>query len=154
MTAAKFISDLVARGRYCFGTAEAVDALGTTVVAARAALRRLRQKGELATPYKGFYVIVSPEFRNAGCLPASHFIPSLMEHMGEKYYAGLLSAAEYHGAAHQRHPVAVDQLETRCLRGGAPVEGGQAEIARRAQAHLAGTRKDSFGEFPRPTEDA
>jgi len=105
VTAAKFISDLVARGRYCFGTAEAVDALGTTVVAARAALRRLRQKGELATPYKGFYVIVSPEFRNAGCLPASHFIPSLMEHMGEKYYAGLLSAAEYHGAAHQRPQV-------------------------------------------------
>ncbi len=36
-----------------------------------------------------------------GCLPADHFIPSLMEHLGEKYYAGLLSAAAYHGAAHQ-----------------------------------------------------
>ena len=49
--------------------------------------------------------IVSQEFRDKGCLPASHFIPYLMEHLGEKYYAGLLSAAEYHGAAHQRTQV-------------------------------------------------
>ncbi|MEI8174114.1 MAG: type IV toxin-antitoxin system AbiEi family antitoxin, partial [Deltaproteobacteria bacterium] len=91
-----------ARGRHCFSAADAVGALGATAVATRAALRRLRQKGELAMPYKGFYVVVPPEFRNAGCLPAGHFIPSLMEHLGEKYYAGLLSAAEYHGAAHQR----------------------------------------------------
>ena len=54
MTAMKFISDLVAEGRYCFSAEEAVGALGATVVATRAALRRLRQKGELAMPYKGF----------------------------------------------------------------------------------------------------
>lgn len=105
MTAMKFISDLVAGGRYCFSAKEAVGALGATVVATRAALRRLRQKGELAMPYKGFYVIVPPEFRNIGCLPAGHFIPSLMAYLEEKYYAGLLSAAEYHGAAHQRPQV-------------------------------------------------
>jgi len=105
MTAAKFISDLVARGRYCFSSEEAVAALGANAVATRAALRRLRQKGELAMPYKGFHVVVPPEFRNIGCLPAGHFIPSLMAHLGEKYYAGLLSAAEYHGAAHQRPQV-------------------------------------------------
>lgn len=105
MTAMQFISDLVARGRYCFSAEEAVGALGITSVATRAALRRLRQKSELAMPYKGFYVVVPPEFRSAGCLPAGHFIPSLMEHLGEKYYAGLLSAAEYHGAAHQRPQV-------------------------------------------------
>jgi len=105
MSAIKFISELMARGQYCFNTKEAIDALGSTDVATRAALRRLRQKGGLAMPYKGFYVIVSPEFRDNGCLPASHFIPSLMEHLGVKYYAGLLSAAEYHGAAHHRPQV-------------------------------------------------
>ena len=105
MTAMKFISDLVAGGRYCFSAEEAVGALGATVVATRAALRRLRQKGELAMPYKGFHVVVPPEFRNIGCLPAGHFIPSLMAYLEEKYYAGLLSAAEYHGAAHQRPQV-------------------------------------------------
>jgi predicted transcriptional regulator of viral defense system len=101
----KFISELTANGRYSLTTEEAVSALGSSPVATRAALRRLRQKGELAMPYKGFYVIVPPEFRNIGCLPASHFIPYLMNHLGEKYYAGLLSAAEYNGAAHLRPQV-------------------------------------------------
>jgi predicted transcriptional regulator of viral defense system len=105
MTAIKFITDLLARGRCCFSTQEAVQALGTSMIAARAALRRLRKKGEITMPYKGFYVIVPPEYRIMGCLPAPHFIPFLMEHLGEKYYAGLLSAGEYHGAAHQRPQV-------------------------------------------------
>ena len=105
MSAIKFIAELVARGRHCFSTQEAAQALGTSMVATRAALRRLRQKGELAMPYKGFHVIVPPEYRDTGCLPADHFIPALMEHLHEKYYAGLLSAAEYHGAAHQRPQV-------------------------------------------------
>jgi predicted transcriptional regulator of viral defense system len=105
MTAIQFITNLVARGRYCFSTEEAAQVLDTSMIATRAALRRLRQKGELAVPYKGFHVIVPPEYRNSGCLPADHFIPPLMEHLGEKYYAGLLSAAEYHGAAHQRPQV-------------------------------------------------
>lgn len=97
-----FISDLAAKGRYCFSTKDAAVFYGGSAVAVRAALRRIRQKGEIAMPYRGFYVIVPPEYRDLGCLPASHFIPSLMEHLGEKYYVGLLSAAEYHGAAHHR----------------------------------------------------
>ena len=105
MAAIQFITDLIAKGRYSFSSDEAAQALCTSAVATRAALRRLRQKGEIAMPFKGFYVVVPPEFRNAGCLPAGHFMPSLMEHLGEKYYAGLLSAAEYHGAAHQRPQV-------------------------------------------------
>ncbi|OPY93203.1 MAG: hypothetical protein A4E73_00356 [Syntrophaceae bacterium PtaU1.Bin231] len=105
MSARTFILDLVSRGRYCFSAKEASIALGLSGPAFRAALRRLREKGEIAMPYRGFHVIVSPEFRSAGCLPAAHFIPALMEHLGEKYYAGLLSAAEYHGAAHQRPQV-------------------------------------------------
>jgi predicted transcriptional regulator of viral defense system len=101
----KFISGLMAVGRYSFTTEEAIGVFGVSAVAARAALRRLRQKDELAMPYKGFYVIVPPEFRNIGCLPASHFIPDLMNHLKETYYTGLLSAAEYSGAAHQRPQV-------------------------------------------------
>lgn len=101
----RLISDLAGKGRYCFSAKDAAAFSKSSDVAVRAALRRLRQKGEIAMPYRGFYVILPPEYRDQGCLPAGHFIPSLMEHLGEKYYAGLLSAAEYHGAAHHRPQV-------------------------------------------------
>ncbi len=68
----------------------------------RASLRRLKAKGEIADPFRGFHVIVPPEYRRLGCLPAEQFVPQLMEHLGETYYVALLSAAELHGAAHQR----------------------------------------------------
>jgi predicted transcriptional regulator of viral defense system len=56
----------------------------------------------IASPARGFYVIVPPEYRSLGCLPADQFIPSFMQRLGLVYYAGLLSAAQYHGAAHHR----------------------------------------------------
>jgi predicted transcriptional regulator of viral defense system len=47
-------------------------------------------------------VIVPPEYRSLGCLPADQFIPDLMTLLNLPYYAGLLTAAQYHGAAHHR----------------------------------------------------
>lgn len=66
------------------------------------ALHRLARQGLVAHPAHGFYVIVPPEYRRLGCLPADQFIPALMEQLGLGYYVGLLSAAQYHGAAHHR----------------------------------------------------
>ena len=102
MVIAQYIDDLLAQGTYCFTGVEAAKSLGSGVIAIRAALRRLRHKGEIAMPFRGFYVIVSPEHRKLGCLPANQFIPALMAHLEEPYYAGLLTAAEHHGAAHHR----------------------------------------------------
>ena len=72
------------------------------LTAARAALRRLREKGLIATPFSGFHVIVAPQYESIGCLPADQFIGQLMEYLGLAYYVALLSAARYHGAAHQQ----------------------------------------------------
>ena len=102
MAISHYIDDLLAKGIYCFSGVEAAKSQGSSVIATRAALRRLRHKGEIAMPFRGFYVILTPEYRNLGCLPANHFIPALMAHLEEPYYAGLLSAAEHHGAAHHR----------------------------------------------------
>lgn len=102
MILSHYINNLLTQGKYCFSGAEAAQALGSGVIATRAALRRLRHKGEIAMPFRGFYVIVPPELRSLGCLPANQFIPSLMAHLEEPYYAGLLTAAEHHGAAHHR----------------------------------------------------
>ena len=96
------IADLAACGRYHFTSAELRATLGVSDEAARQALSRLAAKGEIASPARGFYVIVPPEYRRLGCLPADQFIPALMERRRVRYYVGLLSAAQYHGAAHHR----------------------------------------------------
>lgn len=76
-------------------------ALGKPVSAVRAQIRRLKEKGRIAAPHRGFHVVVPPKYRRLGCLPPDHFIPQLMEYLEEPYYAALLCAAAYHGAAHQ-----------------------------------------------------
>jgi predicted transcriptional regulator of viral defense system len=101
MDISTYIDGLAARGRYCFTTAEAGAAVGSSPIAVRAAIRRLREKGRVAMPFRGFHLIVPPEYRALGCLPADQFVPQLMAHLGLAYYAGLLSAAHLHGAAHQ-----------------------------------------------------
>ena len=100
-SAAAFLDQLQARGRACFSTEEASNAIGGTLIATRAALRRLKAKTWIADPYRGFHVIVPPEYRTLGCRPAEQFVPELMAHIGEPYYVALLSAAALHGAAHQ-----------------------------------------------------
>lgn len=102
LTAARFITDRAATGYVSFTTKEMADALGVPEVNARASLRWYRKKGEIATPLSGFHLIVPPEDRDRGCLQAEVFVPQLMRHLGLPYYVGLLSAAAYHGAAHQR----------------------------------------------------
>ena len=100
--AKKYIDGLAARGRYHFTPEEARGALGGSKNAVMLALHRLARQGLVAHPARGFYVIVPPEYRRLKCLPADQFIPALMEQLGLGYYAGLLSAAQYHGAAHHR----------------------------------------------------
>ena len=99
------IDKWAAVGRYHFRTAEMRAALGVSAAATKLALSRLAKKGLIASPARGFYVIVPPGCRRIGCLPASHFIPALMDQDERPYYAALLSAAQYHGAAHHRPQV-------------------------------------------------
>ncbi len=98
----EYVSSLAASGRYHFSSADAQEALGVSATAVRLAVSRFAKRGAIASPARGFYVIVPPEYRKLGCLPADQFIPALMERLGLSYYAGLLSAAQYHGAAHYR----------------------------------------------------
>jgi predicted transcriptional regulator of viral defense system len=97
-----YLTQLASGGRYVFTSREAGAALGGSRDAVKLALNRLRRKGEIASPARGVYVIVPPQYRSLGCLPADQFIPTLMAQGKTPYYAGLLSAAQYHGAAHHR----------------------------------------------------
>lgn len=85
------------------------------------ALHRLVGAGWLVMPRSGFYVIVDPQHRPAGTLPPEWFIHELMKHMGRPYYVGLLSAAQFHGAAHHRpqeFQVVIPQRAVRPVRTG------------------------------------
>ncbi len=100
-SARSFLTHLQAGGRATFTTEELSKGLGRSLVASRAALRRLRAAGEVASPLRGFHTVVPPEYRALGSLPADQFVPDLMAHLGEPYYATLLTAAAFHGASHQ-----------------------------------------------------
>lgn len=127
-----YINDLTASGRYHFRSSEARAALGVSADAAKLALNRLTRKDVIAQPARGFYVIVPPEYRSLGCLPADQFIPALMKQLNQDYYAGLLSAAQYHGAAHHR-PQEFQVLLDRARR---PLSCGQVRVAFIVRKHL------------------
>jgi len=129
----EYISSLAAGGRYQFSSRDVQDALSVSADAAKLALNRLTKRGPIASPARGFYVIVPPEYRKLGCLPADQFIPALMERLGLYYYAGLLSAAQYHGAAHYRP----QQFQVFVEKARRPIRCGAVEVAFMVRKHLA-----------------
>ena len=102
MRARDYIQDLASRGRHHFTSADAFEAIAGRPAAVRAQLRRLKKQGVISEPVRSFHVIVPPAYRRLGCLPPEQFIDQLMQVWGEPYHVALLSAAERHGAAHQR----------------------------------------------------
>lgn len=127
-----YVARLAAGGRYHFTSADAQSALGTSGAAAKLALNRLAKQGAIASPARGFYVIVPPEYRSLGCLPADQFIPALMKRLGLAYYAGLLSAAQYHGAAHHRP----QEFQVMLSKSRRPIACGAVRIAFMARKRL------------------
>lgn len=102
MKALTFINELLSQGRFYFTTEDAEKALDLEKVPCLNALHRLKKNNLIVSSAKGFYLIVPPEYRAYGCLPADMFIPDLMRYWGLPYYVGFLSAAQYYGAAHQK----------------------------------------------------
>ena len=104
-----WIEALPSRGSYVFSRADAQSVSDASSQAVEATLRRLKKRGTIVSPRRGFYVLVPPEYRSAGSPPASWFIDDLMRHLGQRYYVALLSAAALHGAGHQQ-PMAFQVL--------------------------------------------
>lgn len=98
----EYIDHLIANGKCCFSLDQACEKLQKNRSLVIKSIDYYKKQGKLASPAQGFYVIVSAEYRIYGCLPAEYFIPHLMQYWQQKYYAGLLTAASYHGAAHQQ----------------------------------------------------
>jgi predicted transcriptional regulator of viral defense system len=92
---------LISRGRYWATTDEIAAETGTGPDATRHGLARLRSQQRLFTPARSFHVMVPPEYRSWGAIPAAWFIDPMMQHLDRTYYVSLLSAAAQHGASHQ-----------------------------------------------------
>lgn len=106
---------LLAAGVHAFTTSDAAAAAEIRQDSARPALARLINNGLAFSPARGLYIPIPPEFRSWGAVPALWFIDPLMTHLNRTYYVAYLSAAEFHGAAHQR-PQALQVVVDRDLR--------------------------------------
>lgn len=98
----RYIDSLTANGEISFTLENFCRALEINRSAGLTALGRLKKQRKVVSPSRGYYLILTPEFRNKGCLPADFFIDDLMHHLNVDYYVSLLSAALYYGAAHQQ----------------------------------------------------
>lgn len=104
---------------------------GLSPAAIASGLQRLRRQLRVFSPTRGLYVVIPPEFRSWGVVPADWFIDDLMRHLGRRHYVALLSAAAYHGAAQQASQVFQVMTDGRVLErcacaghaGGAPMVG-------------------------------
>jgi predicted transcriptional regulator of viral defense system len=92
---------LISHGRYWATTGEIAVQTKAGADATRHGLARLRSQQRLFTPARSFHVMVPPEYRSWGAVPAAWFIDPMMRHLGRHYYVGLLSAVAQHGASHQ-----------------------------------------------------
>lgn len=136
MNFSEYINDLLKHGKCSFTTQQAQLALSKSAEAIYASVKHLLAKNELATPAKGFYVLVPPEYQVLGCLPAEYFIPYLMEYWQCPYYAGLLTAARYHGATHQAVQVFHAMIDSRTK---PQIICGKVKIRFIANRHLSET---------------
>lgn len=74
---------------------------GQSTQAFQATAARLRRKGLLASPRRGFYLVLRPEDRALGAPDPTRWIDPLMKYLEADYRVSLLRAAAFHGAAHQ-----------------------------------------------------
>lgn len=98
----KWVDSRQTSGLYFFTREEAIQTLKLSEAAFKMAASRLQKKGRVQRIFSGFYIIIPLEYGSTQILPADWFIDDLMKHIGQPYYAGLLTAAAIHGAAHQQ----------------------------------------------------
>ncbi len=103
MTLNEWVKDREIRGKVTFTSDDAYTALPCVEKShIQVELSRLVSRARVQNVYKGFYVIVPPQYALKGIIPAPYYIDALMKHVGKPYYVSLLSAAALHGATHQR----------------------------------------------------
>lgn len=98
-----WIEECQSKGKLAFNLAELRQNFPTdTRTALKRGLDRLSEKEKVVSIFKGYYIIVPPQYSTKGILPATMFIDGLMKFLNRKYYVALLNAAALQGASHQQ----------------------------------------------------
>ncbi|HRG28640.1 MAG TPA: type IV toxin-antitoxin system AbiEi family antitoxin [Chitinophagales bacterium] len=98
-----WIEECQSKGKLAFNLAELRQRfLADTEIALKRGLDRLSEKEKVVSIFKGYYIIIPPQYLSKGILPVTMFIDGLMKFLDRKYYVGLLNAAALHGASHQQ----------------------------------------------------
>ncbi len=99
----KWIELQLSLGKYGFALSELRKEFNEhTETAIKFSLLRLTEKTKIISIYKGYYLILPPQYSAKGILPPTLFLDAFMTFLGRPYYAALLNAAAYHGASHQQ----------------------------------------------------
>lgn len=121
----EYLEKIRSVGRRAFTLEQAQNDLSVSKASILSAISRLKKRGKIFSPVKGLYVIIPPEYRLLGCLPAEELIPLCMRYLNRSYYAGLLTAGKYYGAAHQKPAVFQVFVDKRMK---SPLKCGQVKI--------------------------
>jgi predicted transcriptional regulator of viral defense system len=97
----RFVDERLIQGRRTFSREEVETAVGLTREALTAALTRLAKRERLASPRRGFFLILRPEDRSTGAPDPARWIDPMMRFLALDYRIALLRAASFHGSSHQ-----------------------------------------------------
>ncbi|MEX2586010.1 MAG: type IV toxin-antitoxin system AbiEi family antitoxin [Balneolaceae bacterium] len=98
----RYLDHLRSRGRYTFTGDEVISEFNLSDEAYHKVIQRLSDKVQISRLRQNFYLIIPAEYASHQTLPLNYFVNELMNFLERKYYVGLLTAAMYHGAAHQQ----------------------------------------------------
>ncbi len=98
----RYLDQLRSKGRYTFTGDEVISEFHLSDEAYQKVIQRLSEKDRISRLRQNFYLIIPPEYASRQTLPLGYFIDDLMKFLERDYYVGLLTAAMYHGAAHQQ----------------------------------------------------
>jgi predicted transcriptional regulator of viral defense system len=97
-----FTNSLLSRWRFSFTINELREKFQLSDTVLNQGLHRLIRKKKIKKIREGFYAVLPPNHQQFGTLPMYSYIDHLMKSLGKPYYVSLLTAAQLHGAAHQK----------------------------------------------------
>lgn len=97
-----YVTAVLMEHNYHFTTEKMKKDLRISDNAARIGISRLKKEKIVITPVNGLCIIVPPQDRAIGSVPADQLVYIMMNYLNADYYVGILSAGLYYGATHQK----------------------------------------------------